>query len=553
MLTTPNHIEELISGIKTLLPYPKKVEKLAQVFAKQLVAKTSETIPDVSIEKSETDFETVDLHSLSHEHCRSVGLEHIALETIRKLHLDQKLLELGLSKREVETAIGVVVGRLVKPGSERKTHYWLQNLTGLDELIGCHFSPLSMRKVYEVSDVLLSKKDHLENHLAQKEKDLFAFENAIVFYDLTNTYFEGSALGVPKAKRGHSKEKRSDAPLITLGLVLNQEGFPQRSHIFAGNVSEPSTLEEVIKNLQVSQKEKPIIVLDAGFSTEDNLRWLRKHHFPYLVCSRKREKVHLNDEYETIYNKNNDPIKVALLEKDASGEAELVCHSLAREQKECSIRKLHQERFEKALQQLKEGLQKKGRRKNYLKIIERISRLKQKYSRVSQHYDIRVEKDDHHAKQITWTCDTESLNQRHKGTYCLRVHGIDWKEEKLWKTYVMLTKVEEGFRCLKSELGLRPIYHQKETRIEGHLFISTLAYHVMQTILYQLDQANIHIRWETLRMIMSSQTRVTTSFKNDKGKTIHVRSTTSSEPIHREIYAALNISNKPGRRTKSII
>ena len=117
----------------------------------------------------------------------------------------------------------------------------------------------------------------------------------------------------------------------------------------------------------------------------------------------------------------------------------------------------------------------------------------------------------------------------------------------------MLTKVEEGFRCLKSELGLRPIYHQKETRIEGHLFISTLAYHVMQTILYQLDQANIHIRWETLRMIMSSQTRVTTSFKNDKGKTIHVRSTTSSEPIHREIYAALNISNKPGRRTKSII
>lgn len=252
--------------------------------------------------------------------------------------------------------------------------------------------------------------------------------------------------------------------------------------------------------------------------------------------------------------KRTTTVKASLVKKeDDSGEFELFCHSTAREQKEKAIKSLFQLRFEEELEKLNNGLNKKGCTKKYDKVIEKIGRLKQQYNRISRFYKIDTEKSDKgpNATRVFYTCNTQSMTDQYSGFYCIRCWGLDWDADKLWKTYIMLTKVEEGFRFLKSDLGLRPIFHKFDHRIDGHLFITLLAYHVMQSVLYQLSQRDISIRWQTLKDIMASQTRVTSTFLNDKGQTIHVRGSTQVEPLQREIYDTLGISHRPGHRIKS--
>jgi transposase len=545
-------IEEIINGVQPLIQYPKDVENLANIFACQLLRKKSTKLSN----EKEKVFEPVDLDSITHEHCRTVGLEHISLQFLRKLELDVKLKQLGFTEKQIQLIAGVIIGRLVQPGSERSTHYWLQNLTAFDELIEADFSRLSLSSVYRIADLILAKKDNLEAHLIQKETDLFSFDNAILFYDLTNTYFEGSANNITKAKRGRSKEKQSNSPLITLGLVVNQQGFPIKSHIFEGNVSESKTLQSAVKQLNCSNERKPTIVLDAGIATEENLCWLRENQYSYIVCSRKKKKELPKDcVFETVKETKDCLIKATCVRYNDTNEMELVCHSTTREKKEISMRTSFQKLFEEALQCLLNGLGKKRAIKKYDKIAEKIGRLKEKYSCIAQYYEINVHKDDKsdNATNITWECNTESIQRRFGGVYVLRCYGLTWSSSDLWQTYIMLTKVEEGFCCLKSNLGLRPIFHKTDNRVDAHLFISVLAYHIMQSILYSLQKQNICISWETLRNIMSSYTRVTTCMKNEQGQTIHIRSSTNPESQQRHIYRALNISDIPGRRIKSII
>lgn len=543
-------IDELISGIQTLIPYPEHIESLAQTFARQLIGKQSIPQKEAS---STPDYETVDLNSLSHENARSVGIEHIAWETFKKLGLDKNLAALGLSSRQVEIAAGSIIGRLVHPSSERSTHFWLKNLSSLDELMGTSFGLLSTQKLYQISDTLLHHKNNIEEHLELVEKDLFSLDHTIALYDLTNTYFEGATHQNGKAKRGRSKEKRSDCPLVTLGLVLTPQGFPRKSHIFEGNVSEPKTLQEMIEHLQTPSHKKPVIVLDAGIATKKNLEWLREEQYPYIVSSRKNEEIPSDLEYEIIREQGESIVKASLMKEEDTGELKLICHSTAREKKELSMKHFFQERFEEKLQNLSDGLTKKGCTKSYEKVLEKIGRLKQKYSTVARFYQIEVKQKEKNASSIQWECNVESLKDRYGGNYVLRSFGLDWTAKRLWKTYIMLTKVEEGFRCLKSELGLRPIYHQKESRVDGHLFITLLAYHLMQSVLYELSKNEIHMRWETLKLIMSNHSRVTTKVRNNQGQTIHIRSSTTATPLQQKIYQALNISNCPGRKLKTVV
>ena len=558
-------IKEIMHGYhESLLPYPKEVEKLAQLFAKQLIAKKALNASSIepfneTKHPNNKNFVNVDLNNVVHSNCRTIGLEHISFETIRNLKIDSKLRELGFSKKDINIAIGVIVGKLVKPRSERATHIWLQNQTALPELIDCDFQKISQHKVYKISDKLLSKKNMLENHLATVEDDLFSLDNSIVFFDITNTYLEGSGEKSKKAKRGRSKEKRTDCPIVALGLVINSDGFPRKSKIYEGNVSEPSTLKKILTELHGSNlAKKPIIVLDAGIASEENLKWLRKEGFSYIVCAKNKGEspIDLREKYDFIREKNSNVVKASLSKNDnESGEVFLHCHSTGREEKEKAIKNFHKEKFEAELKALSEGLTKKGYTKNYRKTLEKVGRLKERYSRISRFYTIDVIKKENseNAEKVVFKCNSESLVETYSGFYRLRCWGLDWNAEQLWKTYTMLTRVEDGFRALKSDLGMRPIFHQKERRIDGHLFITILAYHVLQSILHQLGTKGIHIRWQTLRDIMSTQTRVTSSFQDDKNNTIHVRSSTVAEPEQKEIYDALEISAHPGGYSRSTV
>jgi transposase len=557
-----NRIEELISGQETLCPLSAELEAIAARHSKAIIRKNKQTGIDnskalVVAQKPESgqahQYEKVDINSVKNSDICTVGGEHVAYETIKELKLDKQLGELGFNRVEIAAALGMIVGRMLYPGSERRTHHWLQEKSALGELIDYNFHKLSLSRAYSASDRLLAKKSELEEFLYEQEKSLFNFNEAVVLYDLTNTYFEGTCKSNKKAAFGRSKEKRSDCRLVTLGLVLNKEGFPRRTEILPGNVAETKTMEAALEQLsgRVDGGTKPTVIMDAGISTEENLAYLSREGYTYIVVSRKRNPIMPEGECCLVKEKGGNTVKVKLVKNTETNESELYCHSTGKEQKELAMKSAGCQHYEEGLTALAEGLHKKGCTKKYEKVLLAIGRLNEKYKRVSGRYEVEVTQNEEKlATTITWKQKVEENSSA--GVYCLRTN-TDLSEAELWKTYMMLTEVESVFRCLKSELGMRPVYHQKTERVDGHLFISVLAYHVIQTIMYKLKQHKICLEWETLRESLSDQYRITTTMNNEDGKAINIRQ--SSEPTYEQkrIYDALQLSHRPGRRLMTVI
>jgi len=553
-----NCIEGIISGQKPLIEYPKVIRRLAGRYAKKIIREQASVIAET--EHLPPDYATIDVNSLLNEEARTIGAEYIVYETIKELAIERKLRNLGLDKHQLAAALGVIAGRMIVPGSERSTHYWLQNISALDELMGVDFSNLSLDRVYKVSDWLLKHKDALEEHLRRTEGRLFALEEKIILYDLTNTFLEGSGKYNPKARYGRGKDKRSDCLLVTLGLVLDMHGFPKKTRIFEGNVSEPKTLETMIRGLSGADISgavlfTPTIVLDAGIASEENIQWLKDNHYHYIVVSRKKKKE-LPPELTMIAVKEDEKTKTVivqagLLKNQETQELELYCHSVDKEKKEESIKGKFQQRFEDELRKARNSLYLRNGTKRYDKVVERIGRLKEKFKLVSHTYTVRVEKDTESdkAKNITWS---RKKTEKTSGTYCLRTDCEDLNEQQIWDIYTMLTDIEDAFRCMKSELGLRPLYHQKEVRCDGHIFITLIAYHVLHTIRFKLRQKGVHFCWKTIRRQLSTQVRTTTTMKRQDGKIIRIRKSSKAESPHQEIYDALNLPHQPGKTVKTI-
>ena len=496
-------------------------------------------------EENPTDYRVVDINTMKQARAYAIGVETIAYATFEELELGTKLKELGFSKRQIQVAAAVIIGRLAGPGNELATYHWLKNQSALDEIMQTKFQTLSLRKVYEIGDLLFAKKNAIEKFLEGKERDLFNMQDRILLYDLTNTYFEGKAKGHLGAHRGKSKEHRSDCPLMTLGVVLNQEGFVKFSPIFSGNVSEPKTLSQIIQELDENNTTKPILVMDAGFATNDKLELLRKGKQPYIAVSRK--KAHLSSENleEIIQNKNGNKIRAKLVKNSNTEEIELHCHSEGRQAKEHSIQTTFQKSFEEKLQKIKTSLKTRMGTKKQDKVLRRVGRLCEKYRVISSYYEIDVipDKENEYAIEIHWRFKENKAQLHFDGCYVLRSYGVDLPPQELWQTYIMLTEVEDSFRCMKTDLSLRPIFHKKESRIDAHLFITVLAYHIMHTIRYKLRQNNLRFSWGTVRKNMQTQIRLTTSMKTKDGQHIHIRTSTEPEPFHRKVFHALKISS----------
>ncbi|WLE96775.1 MAG: IS1634 family transposase [Candidatus Electrothrix communis] len=542
-------IEQILYGQRPLFASPDDIEVAAQQYAAKIIRKQG----DGGVGNKEiSQHYSVDIDSLETSRPRSVSVEHVAYETVKEMGLEQKLTELGLTRPQRYAAIGTIVGRMVHPGSELATHDWLQNKSGLGELIGSDFEEMNLYKFYQASDLLLKNKDEIESYLYKKEKSVFQFKETITLYDLTNTYLEGSGKYNKLAALGKSKEKRTDCPLVTLGLVLDASGFPKRSEIFSGNVGEASTLEQMITELHekcLNPQKKPTIVMDAGIATEKNITWLKENGYKYIVVSRKRKREFCEQEAIVVKRTGENTVKAQRKINEETGEIELYCHSTLREKKEQAMQDCSSTRFEEELKKLHSGLHKKYCTKKYEKVVEKLGRLKQQYSRSAQHYQVDVDKDEKtgNASQVTWKRkDKQNTQATHPGVYCLRTNHTQLDESALWHTYTMLTELEAVFRCLKSELGLRPIHHQITSRVSGHLFITLLAYHLVHSIRYRLKQHNIHSSWDGLRRQLDGQVLTTTSMKCEDGEMLHIRKSTAPEPRQQIIYDALEMPYYPG-------
>lgn len=327
----------------------------------------------------------------------------------------------------------------------------------------------------------------------------------------------------------------------------------RRSEVFAGNVAEAGTLAQMLAGLQAP--EGALVVMDRGIATEANIQWLCEAGYRYLVVSRGRHRQIDRAAAPPIETATGQAVQLQRVETEA-GEVRLYCYSEARAQKERGIEQRFIKRFEAQLQKLAEGLSRPRSRKGIDPLWERIGRLKEKSHGIGQHYEIKILAEDsgQKARAITWKQrPVEGTRLTHPGVYCLRTNLPDWDPERLWRTYIMLTDLETVFRTLKSELGLRPVYHHKSERCDGHRFITVLAYQFVQIIRRQLKAQGINDRWSTLRNTLSGQSRVTATFRRADHRTLHVRQATRAEPHQLRIYQALGIPPAPGGIQKTLI
>ncbi len=259
------------------------LEAAAERYSDLIIAKLAQPVATAAPAQ---DYHRIDINHIETHQARSIGGETLALHAVMQLQLDQKLAALGFNKIDAAAALGSIIGRMISPGSERQTHDWLQTRTSLGELLDHDYGSTSLTRLYTISDRLLKHQSALETFLAAQEQTLFDLNRSIVLYDLTNTYFEGQCGQNPKAQFGRSKEKRSDCPLVTLGLVLDGNGFPLSSRVFPGNASEPTTLALMLDGLQGKNPlagEKPVIIMDAGIASAVIFTWWSAGNATYKI------------------------------------------------------------------------------------------------------------------------------------------------------------------------------------------------------------------------------------------------------------------------------
>jgi len=494
------------------------------------------------------DADLVHADSLELLDARSVGVESLALHALTELGIVEGLRGAGFNRVSLAAAVGQIVARMAHPASERATHAWLQRRSGLGELWGYDFERMSLSRLYRVADSLWRQHDQVETALYQRLSTVFELRDTIALYDLTNTYFEGLARSNPLARRGHSKEKRSDAPLLTLGLVLDGQGFVRRSQVFAGNVAEKASLQVMLTGLDAPAGA--LVILDRGIVSEANLKWLRDHKYRYLVMSRERADL---KQATLLRTAGDTPVYWQRIEDAADGDVRVLCHSPEREVKEAAMTALQRGRFEAKLKALADGLSRPRCNHKADHVHQRIGRLREAYPSVARHYDIQVElsADAKLATVIRYTWQpAENSKAELPGHYVLRSNDASLEGATLWRTYIQLTDLEAVFRSLKSELGLRPIYHHLDGRCKAHLWISVLAYQCVQFLRRKLKAHGIDASWTTIRKTLASQQRITASFNAASGGTLHVRKATVADAESAALYKALGLASKPGGISK---
>jgi len=554
-----SRIEQLLHPQAGFLPIacPAHLERVAQRYVGQLIARAPQSqaadTPSAADAQHTALVEQVEIDSLALTQPRAVGIEHVALHAVAELGLVEKLSELGVNGVMRACILGNLIGRIAQPASELATWNWLQTQSALGELLEVDFNALSHMRLYRASDLLMQHREAIEHHVFGTLRTLFNLEETVTLYDLTNTYFEGQAAGNAKAKNGRSKEKRSDCPLLTLGLVLDGSGFVRRSRTFSGNVNESGTLEGMLTGLQAPPGA--LVIMDAGIATQANLDWLVAHGYRYLVV--RRGGARQFDDAKALSIETAGGAKLRLHKQlSADGkEVQLYCHSEGRQAKETAMVERFTRGFEEGLHKIAAGLTKPRGEKRHDQLLERIGRLKQKSHGASQHYKLTLSTDES-GKTVTGLTWEKHLvpgtMATHPGVYCLRSNELSWDEAKLWGTYMMLTDLESVFRSLKSELGLRPVFHSKEDRSDGHLFITVLAYQCVQLLRTKLKAAGIHESWASLRQTLCVQRRVTASLRRSDGGMVHLRKSTVAEPALMAIYEALGVSALPGGTRKLI-
>ncbi len=501
--------------------------------------------------------------TIKHKEAREIGTEWICANTWNQLQLTALFKNLGWSEEKIQLAMTQVISRAVYPGSELATSKWIKDNSAICDITGYDIHKITKDKLYQSALDLYKHKAIIEKHLSTTTNELFDLQDRIMLYDLTNTYFEGTKRNSQLAKYGRSKEKRNDAKLVVLAMVINIEGFIKYSAIHEGNYADTSDIKTLIEKLSstTSTAAKPIVVMDAGIATEKNLAILTRQGYKYVVVSRSKIKDYqpVQQGKETyLLTKSKKIIRLSLVQSEKYTDSFLKVESPAKGIKEQSIKNRLEQGYEEQLNLIKRSLSKPRGIKKADKVQQRIGRAKQKYPSVHHLYHITLDIDTatNTVKNIYWQKDAakaEAANNK-SGVYFLRTNLEDTAEALEWMIYNTIREIESTFRILKTDLDLRPIYHKNDNATMAHLHLGLLAYWLVNTIRHQLKQSGINDDWKEIKRKASTQKSVLTTAQNSYDKIIQIKRCTEPSEALRHIHNALKQQNpKPFKQIKFVV
>jgi transposase len=436
---------------------------------------------------------TVNINGVSVERLRSFGDVYLGLLLWNKLGLADFCQDhISSSREEIPWSIMaaiLVLARFCAPSSELQIAEFWYGKTSLDDMLGVADKKINDDRLYRALDALLPHKDALCLHLQKRYGELFGSTFDFLFYDITSTYFEGTAKGNAQAKRGYSRDGRPDCPQVCIGLVATREGFPLAFEIFDGNRSDVTTTKEMVQIMEAKYgKANRIWVMDRGMVSEENLEFMRKTGARYLVGTpkamlKKFEQQLLEQNWEEV----QPGVDVKLCRSpEGTDETVVLCRSLCRKEKENAILNRFVTRLETKLNNLARQAE-TGKARDKQKVERRIGRLLEQNSRAASLFNVTVT-DTGTGKESRLSVDVKKNEERYQwaletgGSYILRTNWTESDPKTLWNTYIQLTEVEDSFRTEKHDLGMRPIFHQKEERTQAHIFVCFLALTMWRTL-----------------------------------------------------------------------
>jgi transposase len=548
-------VEARLSGQEPLFDEPdQEAEAIVRKVKEEKAAKGKRAKEDRHRNRPR-DLVTVHTDEVTTERHREAGSVHVGYQFWQRLGLDDILSEVGLTARARALTCVMTMNRLVRPSSELATPDWIRS-TALDDLMGIDFELLGEDSLYRNLDRLHPRRAAIESALFEREQTLFNLDRTVFLYDLTSTYFEGQAARNPKGKRGYSRDKRPDCKQVVVGLVVNRDGFPIAHEVFEGNVQDRKMLGKMLDLIdkRVGLKPGQTVVVDRGMAYDDNLKEITDRNLHYIVASRQSERDLWLADFEDMEGfeqvirqpsprnpfQKKSHIQVKMRQGD---EGTLVlCLSSERKEKDRAIREKQEGRFLADVGKLEERVRSGGLVKP-VKIGEAIGRVKERYPRVARYYAFEY---DAKTKKLTCNLDRAKRSKAEKldGSYILKSDRGDLSANETWRFYMLLTRAENAFRSMKSPLLMRPIHHQREERVETHIFLSVLAYHLLVAIEKTLLDQEVHTSWATVRETLRTHQVCTVVLPADGGSVLRIRRASTPEPQHVELYELLSVPTK---------
>jgi transposase len=545
-------VEMRLRGEASLFPLVLSQEGAEWVARIVRIAEQSRSVP---LAPGTTRLDGVMVERIQTDHVVGFGPHLVALKAWEALRLSAVLGELGMESERIAMAQLMVVNRLVEPLSEWSLIDWSER-TALPEMLGVQVTKSTKDRLYRTSDELLKIKRKIEQALRCGEQELFSLRRSIVLYDITNTHFEGLCQSNPKAKHGKNKQKRNDCRQVAIGMAFDEHGFALAHEVFEGNIGDAKTLLAMLDRLEVGDEGlKPVVILDAGFASEENIKMLEKRGCSYIVNITRGSRGRYADYFENETfsplpgRKPDKQVEVKCITDPENENRRLVlCRSAQRREKERAMISKAEERFLLDGESLRQRIE-KGQLKKPDVIERKIGALRQKHPRVARFYEAA-----HKDHTLHLVRNDGKLNEALAlcGDYVLKTDKT-MAAEALWELYMTLLEAEKGFRMLKGTLGLRPNFHQLEERVDGHIFISVLAYHLLHWIGYRLETAGDQREWRTLRRLLGTHVVVTTRLPLEDGREVSIRKPSQPDAEQERVYALLGIDWKrayPPRKTE---